>query len=221
MAINKNDTLHAGVNGVKNSYYVKEKAHFLTAFFNYAIMPKLFWEIQLQGGEKLNQRHPLRLNVGFLLHANVGFSRDFDFETAAIQVGDDLHVESLRGTVNFARTNQGLYAQGLLYSEVNQDCARCLSEFVQELAFEIVDLFIYPPNGAEDPLLAVPETGILDLAPYLREQILLGAPLRSLCRKDCRGLCPECGLSRNDENCDHSDADIDPRLSALKSLLPD
>ena len=184
-------------------------------------MPTLIWKILLLGGVELNERHPLRLNVGFLLHANVGFNRDFDFHTPAIQVGDDLHVDALRGSVNFTRTNQGLYAQGSLHSHSTQGCARCLSDFEHDLAIDIADLFIYPPGEAEDPLLVVPESGMLDLTSYMHEQILLVAPIRSICRPDCKGLCPECGLSLNDENCDHPDADIDPRLAALKSLLPD
>jgi uncharacterized protein len=42
----------------------------------------------------------------------------------------------------------------------------------------------------------------LDLAPMLREQVILSAPMQPLCREDCQGLCPQCGQNWNDRRCD-------------------
>ncbi len=173
------------------------------------------------GGVNLNNRHPLRLNVGFMLHQGVGFSRDFDFDSARVQVGGDLKIGSLRGTIRLTRTPQGLYAQGKLRAKVAAECVRCLSTFDQTLETEVGDLFVYPPAQATDPLLAIPETGILDLNPLLREYFFLDVPLQPLCRPDCKGLCPECGNNLNESSCSHPAAGIDPRLSALKSLISD
>ena len=39
----------------------------------------------------------------------------------------------------------------------------------------------------------------LDLAPMVREVVLLDAPATPLCRPDCAGLCPTCGIDRNAE----------------------
>ena len=39
---------------------------------------------------------------------------------------------------------------------------------------------------------------MLDLAPLLREYLVLDIPSRPLCRPDCRGLCPECGNNLNE-----------------------
>ena len=63
---------------------------------------------------KLDIRHPLRLNVGFLLHRDVGFNRNFDFDGLGVRVSDDLEVRNLRGWLRFTRTAQGLYGQGNL-----------------------------------------------------------------------------------------------------------
>ena len=86
---------------------------------------------------------------------------------------------------------------------------------------EVNDLFVYPPSQPTDPNLSIPETGILDLSPVLREYLLLDVPLQPLCRPDCQGLCPECGNNRNETACNHPAAEVDPRLSALRALLPD
>jgi uncharacterized protein len=57
----------------------------------------------------------------------------------------------------------------------------------------------------------------LDLEPLFREQFVLAIPYAPLCRENCAGLCPQCGVDRNSVKCDCEEP-IDPRLSALKSL---
>jgi uncharacterized protein len=167
-----------------------------------------------------NHRHPLRLNVGFLLHQGVGTSRNFDFDHSRVQVGSDLQVASLKGSLRLSRTAQGLYAQGELKAETESECVRCLTEFPLVLVVQINDLFVYPPNQATDPILTIPETGVLDLGPLLREYLLLNVPLQPLCQPECKGLCPECGNNLNENACEHPADEVDPRLSALRSLLP-
>ncbi len=41
----------------------------------------------------------------------------------------------------------------------------------------------------------------LDLAPMLREQVILAAPMQPLCREECLGLCPRCGQNLNERRC--------------------
>jgi len=162
----------------------------------------------------------LRLNVGFLLSAGVGFSRAFDFHEPYWWLGDDFTLEDLQGKVRFTRTHQGLYAEGELTGQTLLECVSCLSEYSQPLTIQLSDLFVYPPPpNPPDPLLVVGEDGFLDLGPLAREAMLLEIPIRAMCRPDCKGLCPVCGSNRNEEACQHPDEDIDPRLSVLRTLL--
>jgi len=170
---------------------------------------------------KQKNRSPLRINVGFLLCQSVGFSREFEFEEPTVQVADDLDVFDFKGTILFTRTAQGLYAQGRLNAKIPQECVRCLSEFTQELAIGIRDLFIYPPEKGADPLLVIPETAILDLSGIIREYLILDIPLQPLCRLDCLGLCPVCGKVQREGKCKHPETRLDPRLAVLQSLLKD
>ena len=59
----------------------------------------------------------------------------------------------------------------------------------------------------------------LDLAPLVREDMLVSMPLQTLCRADCKGLCPQCGQNWNDGPCDCRDDEIDPRFAGLADLL--
>ena len=52
----------------------------------------------------------------------------------------------------------------------------------------------------------------------MREQFYLALPMKPLCREDCRGLCPVCGINRNRETCSCQATWVDPRLEALKSF---
>jgi uncharacterized protein len=161
----------------------------------------------------------LRLNVGFLLNKNVGYSRNFDFEEASLSLGEDLYLFDFHGALRLTRTGQGVYAQGRLHGSFEQECVRCLTTFPQELDAKLDELFIYPPDKASDPQLAISETAILDLTPLLREIFLLDIPLQPICRENCLGLCPECGENLNENYHRHEELDIDPRLAVLKNLL--
>jgi uncharacterized protein len=57
----------------------------------------------------------------------------------------------------------------------------------------------------------------IDLEPVFREQFVLAVPFAPLCREDCKGLCPQCGIDRNSGTCS-CEKPIDPRLAALKGL---
>lgn len=58
----------------------------------------------------------------------------------------------------------------------------------------------------------------IDLAPALREQILLAVPPSPLCDEACKGLCPTCGKDLNSGDCGCEKAAIDPRWAKLKSI---
>jgi uncharacterized protein len=161
----------------------------------------------------------LRLNVGFLLKESTGYRRQFEFDADAAQIADDLAVSDLRGHVTFTRTPQGLYAEGRITGYVTAQCVRCLDEFPQRLTSSISELFVYPPENAAPGELVIPDEAILDLAPLVREDLLLSAPIQAVCRPACKGLCPVCGADWNLESCTCAEDNVDPRLVALRALL--
>ena len=71
----------------------------------------------------------------------------------------------------------------------------------------------------EDLSTAFYHDHVLDLGEMLREQFYLALPMRPLCRPDCKGLCPQCGVDRNVEACQCHAEWVDPRLSVLKALV--
>jgi len=163
----------------------------------------------------------LRLNVGFIIHQNVGFSRDFPFEIPSIYLPPDLDLRKLSGIVRVTRATQGLLVQIRMRARVVAECVRCLNKFYQPLKIESTELYAFSLNSVTDSGLLVPENGKIDLAPIIREEMLVAIPISPLCKQDCKGLCPICGEDLNETACNHDEEQIDPRLGVLKSLLVD
>lgn len=163
----------------------------------------------------------LRLNVGFIMAESAGYTRDFPIEIPAIHLPPDLTLLDLNGTVRVTRTAQGLLVQANLQATVPAECVRCLIEFQQALQVEFTELYAFKRELITETseLLLLPETGKIDLAPIVREEMLLAMPINPVHDPDCKGLCPICGENLNEDPDHQHDDPIDPRLDTLRSLL--
>jgi uncharacterized protein len=106
-------------------------------------------------------------------------------------------------------------------------CARCVEpvEIPLEAEFDLIFRPVGADAGAPERAITAPETEIgyyqkdsLSLEDVLREQVLLSLPVRTLCKPDCKGLCPRCGKNRNLEACTCEEGPSDPRWEALAGL---
>ena len=126
-----------------------------------------------------------------------------------------------------------VHFRGHLQVRLKMHCGRCLEEFVHPVE-EDLDLFFMPrapePEDDEeeedvelsdrDMVVAYYGQERIDLGEMVREQMLLAVPLRRLCRQDCRGLCPSCGVNRNTASCECQPTEpVDGRLAALRKLF--
>jgi uncharacterized protein len=138
----------------------------------------------------------------------------------------------LRGRIEVV-DGRTVHVRGRLESSVEIDCSRCLEGYALALGQEL-DLFYLPrPAGQDeaqeeeveltdrDVVVGYYDGDQLDLGEVVREQIILGLPLKPLCREDCRGLCPTCGRNRNASacGCPPLEEPGDPRFEALRKLV--
>lgn len=163
--------------------------------------------------------NPLRINVGFLVKAEAGYSRTMEFDVDEMVLADDFTVNDLKGSAHFGRTPQGLVAQIVLSGRTPSECARCLAPFEQAIATEFTELYAFDERSMTDAQLLLPANHQVDLAPLAREYLLLDMPITPLCKAECKGLCTVCGANLNEEDCGHQQHPGDPRLSILKDLL--
>jgi uncharacterized protein len=112
---------------------------------------------------------------------------------------------------------------GLLSVQVEQECRRCLEPVIAQVELEL-ELRFDPELAADEEsegLYALDsQVAELDLGPALREELLLAVPDFPVCAEACRGLCPVCGVNRNEESCDCRTETIDPRWEALRQEFP-
>jgi uncharacterized protein len=166
-----------------------------------------------------NPLSPLRLNVGFFLNQNIGYSRDFPFDIPKIRLSTDLDLAGLTGSARITRTVQGLLTQVKVHALLPAECVRCLVTFDQPLDSDFTELYAFSSKSVTESDLILPEDGHIDLEPLMREYLTLAIPINPLCKPDCKGLCPVCGENLNEYQHNHKTDEVDPRLSVLKSFL--
>lgn len=165
--------------------------------------------------------HPLRLNVGFVAHESIGYSRVFSFNLPNIHLLPDLDLREFRGKIRISRATQGLLFDAHLQGFTDLECARCLETFNATLVTNFTELFTFPSHADSNTELVLPENGVVDLTQIVSEYFLLEIPINPICKEDCKGLCPVCGINLNKHSCKHETNPTDPRLAVLKSLIKD
>ncbi len=111
--------------------------------------------------------------------------KDLDIDIGVMRFTRDLHVRA-----QIWRAGHDLTVDVHLEGERAFTCSLCLEEFNN--LFEKDFTLHYDIRGLET----------VSIDPDVRDELILDHPIRVLCRKDCRGLCPVCGANRNVERCD-------------------
>ena len=127
--------------------------------------------------------------------------------------------------LDVSRTTAEGYALRLRFSvSLAGPCMRCLQD--ASPAFEIDARKVSQPGGGdelESPYVSDTSPAVLDLRGWARDALVLafgGHPI--LCRPDCRGLCPVCGIDLNAAEPDHAhEREPDPRWAKLSELKLD
>jgi uncharacterized protein len=128
------------------------------------------------------------------------------------------HVE---GELRFTRLASGKLFDLGFHAVVFGPCQRCLGEARLDIDVEGQEYQADSPElGAEEDMTTPYLTGeLLDLDQWAHDALLLAMPLRVLCREDCAGLCPMCGIDLNTQTCSCVTTTVDDRWSALRDLL--
>ena len=110
----------------------------------------------------------------------------------------------------------GLRARGHVEAPWHGVCRRCSAPVLGYSSVSVNERFV-DERGPGDEDSYVIEHDFVDLAPLAHDAILLDLPLAPLCRSDCQGLCPFCGIDRNEATCE-CQAPLDPRWATLDGL---
>ena len=148
---------------------------------------------------------------------------DFELIPEPLELGGetyDFGSEPAPGTLDVSRTSSGHAMRLRLGATLHGPCMKCLvaSTFDVNVESREVD---QPGSGDEE--LASPYVNLdeLDLAAWAHDAIALALPVALLCRPDCKGLCPQCGIPLNDlPDGEHvHESEPDPRWAKLRELM--
>jgi uncharacterized protein len=164
---------------------------------------------------------------------------DFDLELAPgkVDFGDEAEQDgnlATSGRAEVLHEHRGpkdvvadIRLRGSFAGRFQVPCARCVEpvEIPLKSDFDLIFRPVGADAGASERSITAPETEIgyyqkdsLLLEDVLREQVLLSLPVRTLCKPDCKGLCPRCGQNRNSQPCSCEVGPSDPRWEALAGL---
>jgi len=131
----------------------------------------------------------------------------------------------VRGSVE--RRDGQVEVRGNFGAQVELECDRCL-QAVSVPVTASFDLDYVPASeyaadrlaelGEDDLAVSVFDGEVIDIDELVREQVILALPSRALCREDCKGLCPVCGIDKNLKDCECESHPVDPRWAALSDL---
>lgn len=143
--------------------------------------------------------------------------KDLGLELVGVPEGADLRLD-----LRLESVSEGVLVTGTITGPVSGECGRCLRPISDTLEVTIQELYAYE-HSTTDETTEEDEVGrlrgdLIDLQPALRDAVVLELPNHPLCREDCPGLCPECGVHWDDLPADHSHQQVDPRWAALDRL---
>jgi len=107
----------------------------------------------------------------------------------------------IKTVVRAQMTHSDIYVSGNVTSSVRYLCVRCLEQFEDPLNVTFSQTFD-------------PQVEVIDLTDEIRDTVLVNLETKPLCKKNCQGLCPQCGQNRNLLHCD-----CEKKSGRLGSLL--
>ncbi|MBX6723525.1 MAG: DUF177 domain-containing protein [Dactylosporangium sp.] len=174
----------------------------------------------------LDPRSPLVLDTRDLprrpgsmraVERTVSAPEDLGLELIGVPQGEpvrlDLRLESV---------SEGVLVSGTVTAPIVGECGRCLRPIRDTLVVNLQELYAYEHSITEETTeedeVGRMQGDLIDLEPALRDAVVLALPNHPLCRQECPGLCPGCGVHWDDLPTGHTHAQVDPRWSALSKL---
>lgn len=122
-------------------------------------------------------------------------------------------------TGEILKIDDSLTFSGKIEYLVKAQCARCLEEFDKKIETKFSAGLVQNEDMESDEIQMLVTDGMIRMDEIVKQLIYLSMPMKSLCRDDCKGICPNCGVNLNEEICQCESRLTDPRFDKLKDLL--
>lgn len=141
---------------------------------------------------------------------------DFSFTPEDFQgkvVFRAVHVDAQYGCVG-----GDIELSGTITAQLELICARCLEPFIKDVICPLEERF---SHEASDDVLPISAADTIEIDRCICNSILMSLELLRICTPQCKGLCPVCGVNRNQVSCSCSQSkpEKDNPFSVLQGLL--
>lgn len=110
----------------------------------------------------------------------------------------------------------GAYAMaGTIQVNYHLICSRCLASSPSFLTIPVSHRLVKGEKDVDVVSFSYKDEEKVNLIPIVEELLHLALPMKPLCQVTCLGICPTCGVNRNETPCSCEDQGVDPRWSAL------
>ncbi len=164
----------------------------------------------------------MRIDISGITKVN-GASLEVKFNEPIPELGSLVEGFEFSEPVSFngklANSGGVLKLEGHLKTEYVVKCYRCLKEIPDTLNIPIREEFLKHGMDPDDECYTY-EGSFIELDRVLKDNIILSLPMKQVCSKECRGLCPKCGANLNETVCDcREEEPVNPNMEALKNFF--
>ena len=160
----------------------------------------------------LNVKNALK-NPGelFSLETEIAFP-DEDFQ------GKVVFTRPVKFSGSYCCIGDSIQIKGQADAQLELICVRCLESFTQDISCTVDEYFSHQPD---DDTGLISATDTVDVGECVHSSILMSLELLRICSPQCKGLCPVCGVNRNEVSCSCSQSkpEKDNPFAVLQGLL--
>ena len=162
----------------------------------------------------------MKINIASVLR-NDGASKEF---SGNVELGN---LDYMGSTLSF---KEPLAVNGKVYSiggaleisaeitgEYRTVCSRCGQSVEGKLTAELFESIDSDLSGIDEECITV-SGNVIDISGSIDACIFEELPMQPLCKEDCKGLCPVCGIDLNKNECNCERAVYDPRFAIFRNL---
>jgi uncharacterized protein len=157
---------------------------------------------------------------GLRLSSGEGRRSELNVAIGRFELGGESYAvapEVIPVVLDISRTTGTGYALRVRFdATLKGPCMRCLSPAAPSFAVDARE--VSQPGAGEELESPYVTDGVLDLGSWSHDALALMLPAQLLCRSDCAGLCPVCGVDLNLAGDHEHEREPDPRWAKLAEV---
>jgi len=133
----------------------------------------------------------MKVNIRNIPHEGLDIERVMSAGELGLEADGFEFNSPLTVQVHLEKADEILIADVEVCGRYTFSCSRCLEPFTQDRC-----------EHFKFYLDITPKTQTVELGEDIRQEMIMAVGPIALCRPDCKGICPQCGVNRNEQACE-------------------